>query len=110
MVYHLGTRHPVIWVTGMLGGWWESTWLLAIYARAPNPREFFDSLSMRSAVLVYGFSLAILAIWLLTSGQRLGRGLEDHLPVVGLIILGPLLLGLALHQIYVFRLLGEDEK
>lgn len=60
-------------------------------------------------VIAYGFVLAVLAVWFLTAGQALGSGLKDHLPVIGVIILGSLFFALASHQIHIFRVLGEDD-
>ena len=108
-IYVLGLRHPAILITAALGIFWESTWLPDVYARGPKPREFFASALPKFAVLAYGFVLATLAFWLLTIGQRYGHGLQDYLPVIGAIILGPLLLALALHQIHIFRILGKED-
>lgn len=92
-----------------MGILWERMLLRDVYARAPKPRDFFASALPKWAVFVYGFVLAILAIWLLTIGQKFGHGLEAHLPVIVAIILGPILLALALHQIHVFRILGQED-
>lgn len=109
LCFLLGPKHPVVWVSAIAGIAWECTWLPDVYARALKPREFFANSLPKFAVLAYGFVLAALAIWLLTAGQQIGRGLEDHLPVIGAVILGPLVLALVLHQIHVFRALGDQD-
>ena len=109
MCFLLGPKHPVVWVTAIAGIMWEGTWLPDVYARAQKPREFFANSLPKFAVIAYGFVLAALAIWLLTAGQEIGHGLEDHLPVIGAVILGPLAFALVLHQIHVFRALGDQD-
>lgn len=108
MIYLLGSRHPAVWIVGAAGVLWERMWLCDVYARVPKPRDFFASMLPRSAVLAYGFVLAILAIWLLTIGQKHGHGLEAYLPLICAIILGPILLALVLHQVHIFRILGNE--
>ena len=106
----LGIKHPFTWIVGVGGVAWERTWSSQVYSRAPTPREFFSSSSLlKPAALVCGFVLAIMAIWLLTIGQKHGRALEEYLPVIGVLILGPLAVGLAVHQIHVFRLMGKAD-
>jgi hypothetical protein len=107
--YALGPLHPAFWITAFVGIVWESTWAPDLYAQVQKPREFFATALPKLAVLAYGFVLAALAIWLLTAGQKLGHGLKDHLPVIGAVILGPLVLALVLHQIHVFRALGDQD-
>jgi hypothetical protein len=109
MISVLGLRHPAILITAAVGVFLERTWLPDVYARAPTARDFFASALPKFAVLAYGFVLATLAIWLLTIGQRYGHGLEEYLPVIGAVILGPLLFALALHQIHTFRILGKED-
>ena len=109
MIYVLGLRHPAILITAAVGVVLERTWLSGVYARAPTPRDFFASALPKFAVLAYGFVLATLAIWLLTIGQRYGHGLEEYLPVIGAVILAPLLFALALHQIHTFLILGKED-
>lgn len=109
-IWHvLGPLHPAFWISALVGIMWECTWMPDVYARVQKPREFFATALPKFAVLAYGFALAALAIWLLTAGQELGHKLKDHLPVIGAVILGPLLVALVLHQVHVFRILGNHD-
>lgn len=53
--------------------------------------------------------LSALAVWLLTRGQRYGYQLQDYLPGILALVVGPIAVALVVHQVVVFRALGEDD-
>ncbi len=114
MVTLLAAREsPVLWVIiagGVLAeALFEGPTLWQIYERTPTPLEYFAARPIwKKLAALYGFSLAVLAIWLLTIGQDVARRIGEHFPILFSLILGPPAVGFAAHQHFVFKALADE--
>jgi hypothetical protein len=101
-------RSRVSWlVAGGIAFLAQRTLMPTISAETPTPGEFFAERPWaKPALLLYGFVLAVLALWLLTAGQKYGRELEDYLPLIFTVILAPFIGVLVLHQVCIFQMAG----
>lgn len=110
LLFTHGPRHPLTLVVFAAGILVERKVLSEVRDRVPTLSEFCHKNSVaRRLMLAYGFVLSALAVWLLTRGQRYGYELQDYLPSIFALIIGPIGVALAAYQVVVFRALGEDD-
>ncbi len=110
LAFTYGPHHPLTLLVFGVGFLLDRKAMSQVRGRVPTLQEFYHgNLLVKRLSLVWGFVLSALAVWLLTRGQRYGYQLQDYLPGILALIVGPIAVALAVHQVVVFRALGEDD-
>lgn len=87
----------------------ERPLLQQVYSIAPTPSEYFAERPLwKVFALCYGAALSLAAVSLLTFAQNLARGLSENLPLLFTLVLAPLAIPIACHQLTVFRALAHE--
>ncbi len=91
-------------------GLYEMTWLRGVYRVAPTPKEFIAGKPYwKTLTLVYAFSLAGLALGMLTIGESFSRYVGEHLGGFFTVLVAPFAIFVVAHQVAVFRVLRARE-
>jgi hypothetical protein len=110
LAFTYGPHHPLTLFVFGVGFLLDRKAMSQVRGRVPTLQKFYHgNLLVKRLSLVWGFVLSALAVWLLTRGQRYGYQLQDYLPGILALIVGPIAVALAVHQVVVFRALGEDD-